>query len=594
MVSPAPAPFRQATELDRAVVLHRAGRFDEALAVYEGVLAGTPNNADALNLSGLVYLTKGDGTAAVERITQAVKLDPTSALFRLNLGSALLQSGQHERAVGAFERALKFKPDLAEAWAGLGMARAARGEERKAAHALRRAVAFNPQLPDAWNNLALVLGRLGEYDEARRAADQAIAVRPAYAVAHNTAGVLAREDCDMAASLAHLQKAVELAPGYFEAQSNLGISLTDLRRYDEAVAAFDAALSLRADHAETWRAAAKPLAALGEISKARAACDRALAFAPEDRRIVWERALIDLAAGDFAAGWDGYRARSIVDRRRYPMPRAKLDGDLHGQLIMLDGEQGLGEELFFLRFGAPLQERGASIIACVDERLVDIVSRIPFVGEACARSAVRPSAKIVVLRFPLGDLPWLSGTDVLPPAPIAARDELRERIRARLAAVGPAPYVGLTWRAGIAGRATLYKEAPVDLIAEAVAGTQGTLVALQRNPFENEIAELSQRMGRPLADFTDLNDDLEVMLALMHEIDAYVAVSNTNVHLAAAARAAGAKVCAHVLVPCPAEFRWLAAGETSPWFPGFPVYREDPRLGWTPAGESLRHALSGI
>ena len=594
MVSPAPAPFRRATGLDRAVALHRAGRLDDALAVYEFILAGDPNNADALNLSGLVYLTKGDGAAAVERITQAIKLEPASPLFRLNLGSALLQSGQHERAVGAFERALKLKPDLAEAWAGLGMARAARGEERKAAHALRRAVAFNPQMPDALNNLALVLGCLGDYDEARRAVDQAIACRPNYAVAHNTAGVLAREDGDATASLAHLQKAVALAPGYFEAQSNLGISLTDLRRYDEAVAAFDAALALRTDHAETWRAAAKPLAAFGDMTKARAACDRALSLAPGERRIIWERALIDLAAGDFAAGWDGYRTRSTVDRRRYPMPQSKLDGDLHGQLIMLDGEQGLGEELFFLRFAAPLRDRGARIIACVDERLVDMVSRIPFIDEACARSAARPAAKIVVLRFPLGDLPWLSGADVFAPAPIAAREKLRDRIRARLAAAGPAPYIGMTWRAGIAGRATLFKEAPVDLITKSIGDTPGTLIALQRNPFDSEIAELSQRMGRPVLDLTDLNDDLGLMLALMHEIDAYVAVSNTNVHLAAAARAAGARVKAHVLVPCPAEFRWLTTGETSPWFPDFPVYREDPRLGWAPVSENVKCAFSGI
>jgi hypothetical protein len=50
MVSPAPAPFRQAIELGRAAVLHRARRLDEALAVYELILAGGPNNADAPNL----------------------------------------------------------------------------------------------------------------------------------------------------------------------------------------------------------------------------------------------------------------------------------------------------------------------------------------------------------------------------------------------------------------------------------------------------------------------------------------------------------------------------------------------------------------
>lgn len=43
---------------------------------------------------------------------------------------------------------------------------------------------------------------------------------------------------------------------------------------------------------------------------------------------------------------------------------------------------------------------------------------------------------------------------------------------------------------------------------------------------------------------------------------------HTNVHLRAAAGGAS-----RVLVPNPAEFRWMAAGSLSPWFPDSKVYR---------------------
>ena len=70
-------------------------------------------------------------------------------------------------------------------------------------------------------------------------------------------------------------------------------------------------------------------------------------------------------------------------------------------------------------------------------------------------------------------------------------------------------------------------------------------------------------------DFTALNEDLEDMLALLSFMDDYVCVSNTNFHLRAVRGRVG-----RVLVPNPPEFRWMAEGEESPWFPGCKVYRQ--------------------
>jgi hypothetical protein len=54
-------------------------------------------------------------------------------------------------------------------------------------------------------------------------------------------------------------------------------------------------------------------------------------------------------------------------------------------------------------------------------------------------------------------------------------------------------------------------------------------------------------------------------------LDEYVGVSNTNMHLRA-----GLGLSARILVPYPPEWRWMAEGDLSPWFPGFSVFRESP------------------
>jgi hypothetical protein len=80
------------------------------------------------------------------------------------------------------------------------------------------------------------------------------------------------------------------------------------------------------------------------------------------------------------------------------------------------------------------------------------------------------------------------------------------------------------------------------------------------------------------------------MLALLHRIEAYVGVSNTNTHLRA-----GTVRPSHVLVSHPPEWRWMNRGDRSPWFPTFPVYRQTFSVdGWQSALASLRRDLDGF
>jgi hypothetical protein len=193
--------------------------------------------------------------------------------------------------------------------------------------------------------------------------------------------------------------------------------------------------------------------------------------------------------------------------------------------------------------------------------------------------------------FPYGiRIFWPRVPDALPLAPLAGK---LDAMRAALAQAGPPPYLGVTWRAGTPPEAqggvswVLYKQVAIDALARAVRDFPGTLLALQRLPAPGEIDSLHAALGRPIADFTALNEELETMLALLALIDEYVGVSNTNMHLRA-----GAGKSARVLVPAPAEWRWMYGGRESPWFPGFSVYRQSLQGDWSPALAALNQDLA--
>jgi hypothetical protein len=190
----------------------------------------------------------------------------------------------------------------------------------------------------------------------------------------------------------------------------------------------------------------------------------------------------------------------------------------------------------------------------------------------------------------VGDLPYLLGaTDPAafsPALPIASDEKLRNEAQGRLQSLGPAPYIGLTWRAGLprAGQVVISKNIEPAELGSALASVDATFVSLQRNTPEGEIAQLAAALSRPVHDFGDVNTDLERALAMTEVLDDYIAVSNTNVHLRASAGRS-----ARVLVPWPPDWRWLESGDRSPWFPAMPVYREERSGGWQRALERLSH-----
>lgn len=79
------------------------------------------------------------------------------------------------------------------------------------------------------------------------------------------------------------------------------------------------------------------------------------------------------------------------------------------------------------------------------------------------------------------------------------------------------------------------------------------------------------------------------MLALLSLLDEYVTVSNTSVHLRA-----GTGRTSRVLVPNPPEYRWMAEGTESPWFPGCKVYRQRLDGSWEAALDALSSAVGAL
>ena len=617
--------------LQRGLECHNRGQFDAAKMFYDQVLAINPRHPDGLHLSGLIAHQNGQIELALERLRKAAQAQPKNAMYRGNLANALAAAGMIEEAQSHYQRAAKLAPNEPQFALGIAnclamMKRFAEAEAqfrsltarfpnialgwfnyanvvrdqnrvRDSIALYERAIEAGPAQIEPYINLGGVLLSLGKFDAAESTYRKALTLDPDDPrLLCNLASVLIDRG-QFADAEAACRRAVAIDPKLPTAHSFLGAAVSHQGRLEEALAHHRQAAMLEPANVRAQTGYGAALSEVGRIAEAVPILERAIALAP-DR---WESRVslgnAQLALGHFREGWAGYahRVHSMNLPKLYPGVELsfELPRDLSGKHVVLLNEQGLGDQLYFLRFAEQLRQRGARLTCKVTAKIASLVSRVPVFDQVVPEEAAVDRAEYAVL---VGDLPRLTGhgespaatadaSRVPPPLKLSPLPEHLAEISALLAAFGPPPYLGLTWRGGTApadqkgGMAwNLFKQISLEQLTAAVQSFPGTFVILQRRPADGEIAALTAGLGRPALDLNALNEDLERMLAVLALLNDYVGVSNTNMHLRA-----GVDKTSRVLVPCPPDWRWMAAGEQSPWFPGCGVYRQKNSGDWSEA-----------
>ena len=98
------------SRFEEALSHHRAGRLDDALAVYEEMLADQPDHPDILNNLGACLMDLGCPEAATEHLLKAVELRPDDSDLLNNLGNALQRSQRVGEALANFRAAASREP----------------------------------------------------------------------------------------------------------------------------------------------------------------------------------------------------------------------------------------------------------------------------------------------------------------------------------------------------------------------------------------------------------------------------------------------------------------------------------------------------
>ena len=168
----------------QAVCFDQLGMCKEALGSVKQAIIKDPDNPDAFNQLGTIYLSLREWASARPCFEQALKLKQTTVSLS-NLAITQMMLGEPGAAIESIRKSLQIDPADANAYNTLGNIYIETGEISRALTAFNSAVQCKTDFADAHNHRGGALLRLRRTKEAIEAYERAISINPENAEAHN-------------------------------------------------------------------------------------------------------------------------------------------------------------------------------------------------------------------------------------------------------------------------------------------------------------------------------------------------------------------------------------------------------------------------
>jgi tetratricopeptide (TPR) repeat protein len=512
----------------------------------------------------LARLADGDRSRLADRAIAGplpAAPEPIGAADAYAKGLEAHQRDDRAEALRQYGIALDADPEHRDTLHMVGVVALQEGNWPRALLFLKAAEARGLATSEFRTNLAIACRNLGRTVEAERVVRQALAAQPT------------AEGC-----------------------LTLGNVLRDREAYAEAAQVTAEGVRMAPKSAKLWRGHANALKDLGRLKEALAAFDRAVKLTPDDAELRLDRAHALLYSGDLANGFAEYEwRRQAAETIPRPFRQPRWDGKpFRNKILLVHGEQGLGDHIQFARFVAHAAALGGRVLLEVRRPLFGIMralglpeDRVRLVEQGVELPAFDMEVPLMslpaVLKIGVEDLgrtvPYLK-------AEPARVKRWREKVDAsRLT-------VGLVWQGNPKARADKGRSPPLSALAPVLAVDGVQFIALQKEHGLDQLAgAAARRIERPGPGFDDGADAFLDTAALMTALDIVVTSDTAAAHLAGAL----GRPTLLMLKAVP-DWRWQPTGETTPWYPTMRLIRQPKPGDWAAVADgvaaALRHATT--
>ncbi|MEX3940134.1 tetratricopeptide repeat protein [Paraburkholderia sp. BR10937] len=593
------APILAANEaavlIEAGLACHRAGRVADAHAYYQSALAAYPEDPDALHYLGVIALGRGQLQEAADLMDRALAQRPESAEYLANRGVVANRLGDPAGAAAWQRRALALAPGFANAHNNLGNALMELGDLAGAAQHYRRARSLEPQSAHFAFNLGRALEANGENDAAlaqfRTAA--ALDLRDLRTPIHM--GRLLRSMERYAEAASCFEAAISREPENVFALFELGYAYDAMHRYEDAIPLYRRAAELKPDGAGIINNLAFALTALARYDEAEIEYRRALALNPDLPESRFQLGMLMLRREDYAGGWPLFENRKLTSTARATyrkLPCPEWEGEpLQGKRFLICREQGVGDQIQFVRYAGLLAQMGAQVHAWVAPELASLAATVPGIARVLDAA---PGDDLIASEYDywcdVMSLPLkFPGRPIYADTPYMRVDAVQAAAwRARVNALAGAAQrrIGLVWAGNPRHHFDAFRSVALKSLLPLSALPGNAWFAIQKGPAAAQLAAVAGRW--PMDAPGDDLHDFAATAALIEALDLVITVDTSVAHLAGAL---GKPVW--VLLAAQPDWRWGKDHADSVWYPSARVFRQSTLGDWRGVVAELEAALCG-
>jgi len=213
--------LRQAIDLDAkeekahlnlALVLAKQQKFYEAQTEADLALKLAPQDPAVLAAAGRIKARVGNTKAGVALLRKAVALAPQSPKLRLELSMVLAEGYQFADALTENTEAIRLDPGSALAYLNRGRVLFDLGGKADAKPDFEKASHLAPQMPEPYHFLALIEKQAGNLDRAAALLNRVVKLQPRNAMAWNLLGQCLESESQGQEAVAAWRKAIAIDP----------------------------------------------------------------------------------------------------------------------------------------------------------------------------------------------------------------------------------------------------------------------------------------------------------------------------------------------------------------------------------------------
>ena len=561
-------------------------------------LISLPSSSHAYDVAGEFYHlaqsckdeNKIDKAASYYK--QVLRINPKHFEAAFDAANMLYNANRAEEALVFYKQALSINNAYAEIHYNLGLCFLRLEKIDEAYAALKESTIRNPRYVKAYTQMATIYVNKKDNVRALEIYQDAININPNAFELYYRMGAVFRSLERHEESVATFEKALEMHPTSTHAMLELANTLHMVDDYERSLEMYQKALERNPNCSEALYNFGYTLKKCGNVKKAREYMEQAahvhtqvLTQRPDYPLAHFSRSLSRLTLGDFEQGWPEYEWRwAAYNEKPKKFPQPVWNGqDLRGKRILVYAEQGFGDTFQFVRYGKMLKEMGAYVIVQTQHHLKDIISQCPHLDEAISDREPIPAFDyhIALLSIPMvvkttletvpHDIPYLG-----------AKEELVEHWKHKLADDKKFK-VGICWQGNKQYRSIYLKKEvackamQLSTFAPLTSVPNISLYSLQKINGTEQLDEVRDVMEVHTfgPDFDEVNGRFMDTAAIIKNLDLVITIDTSISHLAA-----GLGTEVWVLLPFPADWRWMLERDDTPWYPNMRLFRQPKRGDW--------------